>query len=726
MIKAMNHPSALQRTILAISISAALGFISTVASAAEELPTIEVNDTSLDSVDTTYAEGQINTKTNVGLLGSQSIFDTPYSIISFTENLIENQQADTLEDLIVNDASTKLASSPNSIQEKISVRGLAMGDDGKELYDGMPGLSHPHRVSLNMVESVDIIKGASSLLTSTLGSPGGTINLAPKLPLDTSLTRLNTSYESDSVLGTHLDLSRITGEDDQFGIRFNAALQNGDGVVIDSEKELKEATLALQYQKDKLQIDFIYDYSEEDLTGISKDIRTDYVSSLPDPFDSTTSIVQPWEFSDSEFNRAYIKTQYELSDDWSIKGAYGVSEFSEYRIVTSAYLSDTSFFTGTALDDGDFYLVGAQYYQEVEKHSAQLALEGEFNTGNVPHKIAFDITQYSTEKSTNLDSSSTYLLSNIYDPVYYSYDDFGFDDDFEQSATIDSKITATSYAIADVIDLYDEKVLVTLGARYQQIDQIEYDDSGTQDSRYEESAITPTAAVVFKPVKNISLYANYIEALEEGEIVGSTYANADEILDPFVSTQIEFGMKWQLDRIGFTTSVFQIEKPSAFADDDNYYEENGEQTNKGIEVSAFGNLTQNIRLIGGVTYLDATLSKTENGSNDGNTATGTSEFSAVMGLEWDVPTVEQLTLTARVNHEGSSYANSANTIQVGSYEIYNVGARYVTSIANKDVTFRASIDNLLDEEYWITAVDYENIVSIGTARRFYLEAEIDF
>ena len=68
-----------------------------------------------------YAGGQVTRSGRIGLLGNKDIFDTPFSISSYTAELIENQQARTVGDVVHNDASTRLTSSGQGFFEHITI-----------------------------------------------------------------------------------------------------------------------------------------------------------------------------------------------------------------------------------------------------------------------------------------------------------------------------------------------------------------------------------------------------------------------------------------------------------------------------------------------------------------------------------------------------------------------------------------------------------------------------
>ncbi|WP_194712867.1 hypothetical protein [Noviherbaspirillum soli] len=46
--------------------------------------------------------------------------------------------------------------------------------------------------------------------------------------------------------------------------------------------------------------------------------------------------------------------------------------------------------------------------------------------------------------------------------------------------------------------------------------------TGSQDGSYDKSAVTPVAGLVARPMQNLSLCANRVEALTRGAVAGST------------------------------------------------------------------------------------------------------------------------------------------------------------------------------------------------------------
>ena len=106
----------------------------------------------------------------------------------------------------------------------------------------------------------------------------------------------------------------------------------------------------------------------------------------------------------------------------------------------------------------------------------------------------------------------------------------------------------------------DERLLLTAGVRRQSIESKSFNfRTGALRSQYDKSAITPAFGLLVKPWDFASLYGNYIEALEQGPTAPRGTVNEGEIFPPSVTNQIEVGVKLDLDGLGLTAGLFQID-----------------------------------------------------------------------------------------------------------------------------------------------------------------------
>ncbi|MEC7468937.1 MAG: TonB-dependent receptor, partial [Pseudomonadota bacterium] len=291
----------------------------------------------------------------------------------------------------------------------------------------------------------------------------------------------------------------------------------------------------------------------------------------------------------------------------------------------------------------------------------------------------------------------------------------------------------SSVAIADMLSLLEGKLLVTVGGRLQNIETrtFNYND-GAALSSYDESKFTPVAGVVYKSSEQLSYYANYIEGLLPGEVApassgGEPITNAGEVFDPYSAEQIEVGLKYDAGQYGGALSVFSTSKQSSVVKG-NVFSTDGEQENQGVELSVFGMPSDNLRVVGGFTWLAAEMTKTQDGLLDGKTAIGVPELQLNVNVEWDVIAVPGLTLDARAAYTSEQYASADNSLEVDASNRFDIGARYSFLVGLTDITLRARIDNVFDNNYWASVGGYpgSNYLVLSEPRTVKLSASVSF
>lgn len=173
-----------------------------------------------------------------------------------------------------------------------------------------------------------------------------------------------------------------------------------------------------------------------------------------------------------------------------------------------------------------------------------------------------------------------------------------------------------------------------------------------------------------------------------------------------------------------TAAAFSIVKPFGQTVG-GVYGAGGEQRNRGLELGAFGEVTPAIRLLGGLMFLDAELTKTDSATTKGNRPVGTPDIQANLTAEWDTPFLRGLTLNATVTHTSSQYVNTANTQSIPEWTTLDLGAKYRTDVGNTPMTVRAIVQNVTNEAYW-SSVNSWSMVSLGAPRTFLLSTSFDF
>lgn len=661
-----------------------------------------------------YAGGQVARGGRLGLLGNRDIMDTPFSVSQYTSKLINDQQAVTVADALERDSSVRSTGQTGGIVDSFFIRGFPVGEGnlGELAFDGVYGVAPNYRVFTEYAERIEVLKGPAALLygMSPNSGVGGVINIVPKRALDEDLNRFTASYASDSQLGGRMDLSRRFGESRQFGVRFNGSTQQGDTRIDKQQREVDIGALSLDYQGERLRTSLDLISQTEHFDAASRPFLIAAGQPIPSASDGRKNVSQAWGWSETRDKTALLSGEYDLSDSLTLFAHAGGGRSEVNR------LSDQ---TPTLLNRaGDTSSVPGYYRFEVERYTVDAGARWAFDTGRVSHSATLQATRYRDELSRGIISGAA-LRSNLYHPQ---------DSDKPSIARPDpAKVSQTELsglALADTLSMFDERLQVTAGLRQQSIESDNFNAAGAVTSRYDESKTTPLFGVVIKPWEHVSLYYNYIEGLSKGDVAPATANNAGEIFAPYISRQHEVGVKADYGTFSSTLSLFQIKKPSGELNN-GVYAVQGEQRNRGVELNVFGEVTRGTRLLGGLTLLDAELTETATAANRGNTPVGVPKVQANLWAEWDTPAIEGLTLTSGAIYTGKQYVNQANSQALDPWTRIDLGARYTTQIAQRPTTFRATVQNLFDKQYWSGVASY-GAFSLGSPRTLQLSATVDF
>ncbi|CAN0585168.1 unnamed protein product, partial [Ectocarpus sp. 12 AP-2014] len=154
------------------------------------------------------------------------------------------------------------------------------------------------------------------------------------------------------------------------------------------------------------------------------------------------------------------------------------------------------------------------------------------------------------------------------------------------------------------------------------------------------------------------------------------------------------------------------------------YDYYGEQRNRGVEVSVYGEPTDGLRLLSSAMWIDPELTRTNDGTHQGNDEVGVPNYRLVVGSEWDIPHAPGWTLSGRAVRNGSQYLDAANQLEVVAWTRWDVGVRYAMPLNTNTLTLRANIENLTDENYWASATG--GYLTQGEPRTVKLSAALSF
>lgn len=636
-------------------------------------------------------------------------------------------------DVLKADPSVRVGRGYGNFQENYYIRGFNLGSDDTA-YNGLYSILPRQYISTELFERVEVLKGASSFLNGAMpsnGGIGGAINLLPKRagnePLNsvTVGTDFNGGYISS-------DISRRFGEDQQFGVRVNTAYHGGDTPVDDEEKSLGLVSVGLDYRGDRLRLSGDMGYSNNRLTATRPSVTLGSgITSIPTPVDSSSNYAQKWSYSNEEDYFGSYRAEYDLTDAITAYAAYGFRHGQEQNSLGNVTLTNAN--TG----DSTFYRFDNARVDMV--NTGEVGIRGKLDTGSVQHNLVLSASafQQNTRNAYFMDWASQ-LATNIYQPVQYDQPEALnplFNGNDMDSPKLTTRTRLRSIAIGDNLKAFDDKLIVMLGGRYQTIiqDTYQYDNKGKNPS-YDESKFTPALGLTYKITPEISVYGNYIESLAKG--LSNTTANVTTTLKPFVAKQKEVGAKYENGVIGATLSLFDINKQRGIKDANGVFSDGGEYVHRGVELTTYGKLTDDITVLGGVTWMHAKQEDTGSVTYDGNDEVGVPKLQANLGADWKLPVAQDISLNAQLIYTGSTYASLDNNLKVKDWTTLDLGASYKTHLGQTPTTFNFAVNNVLDKDYWGSVGLYDNINSTGNTnngyvvagqpRTFMLSASFDF
>ncbi|MCC2973944.1 TonB-dependent siderophore receptor [Massilia sp. IC2-476] len=688
---------------------------------AEPVATVVVSasaDASAQGLPSAYAGGQVARGGRLGLLGNVDIMDTPFNSMNYTQALIQDQQARSVADVVQNDPSVRSARGFGNYQELYMIRGFPVYSDDMA-YNGLYGLLPRQYIASELLERVEVLRGANSFITGappSSGGIGGAINLLPKRATNRPLTQVTAGVETGGQAYLATDVSRRFGTEDRLGVRVNAVRRDGDTAVDRESRELSMYAIGMDYRGKGYRLSADVGHQDHQLRGARPSVTVSEPLPIIAAPDSDSNYAQPWTFSGERDTFGTLRAEADLPGGATAWAAIGMRKGVESNIISSP--------TVIALN-GNTTMTRFDNVREDDVRTGEVGVRTELKTGAVSHKLSATAATFHAEsKNAYAMSDFAGFPSNLYRPVDVAAPSNAFFTGGRMdNPLLTQKTIASSLAIADTMGFLDDRFLVTVGARYQKLKDYGYDyGTGAPNAAYEEGELTPAAGIVYKPAKGVSVYANYAEALQKGPVAnGVNIINQGEIFPPYVSRQKEAGVKYDGGKLGMSAAVFTTSRPSG-AVVGNRFGIYGAQRNRGVELNVFGMPMQGLRLLGGLTLLDAEELAT------GQDVIGVPKTQLNMGANWDVPGVQGLSLNARALYTSKVYANEANTQRLPSWTRFDVGANYTLRVMDRDVTLRARIENLTDKSYWASAGGYPGYGYLvqGNPRSVAVSATVDF
>ncbi|MFJ3373618.1 TonB-dependent siderophore receptor [Pseudomonas sp. NPDC086112] len=669
---------------------------------------------------------------SVGGFEAAPLLDTPASISVVNEAMIKDQQARLLSEVLRNDASVGESYAPVGYYENFVVRGFSLNSASSYKINGRT-ITGEQNVGLENKQQVELLKGLSGL-QSGVSEPGGLVNYVTKRPGDVRSVTVSTDDRGSGYLAT--DVGGWFGSEQQFGLRANLAHEDLHSYVEHTNGQRDFASLAFDWNISPnalLQLDAEYQTKEQ---RSAPGYQLLGGSSLPHHASPKKLLAhqsgsKPVTTDALNLNGNF---EYRFSDQWK-----GNLSASRSRVVIDDYSSfawgcyGSASCAGAAVPnyfspEGDYDIYDFRSPDDTRRNDeVQAALSGHFETGGLGHELSVGTSAFRRVVDKRDAINQMIGSANINnEPADFAPYDGPLNDSYRR---LDSRQYGLFFN--DRIS-FNEQWQAVLGGREVRLDEETFDSQGDTTRHTQRYEFLPQAALIYKPVQNLSLYTRYSKGLSLGGEAAWFTTNAYEILAPTVSRQIEAGIKYDWQRISLAAALFQIRQAYQYSrpnDDGTFtFTQQGEQKNTGLELSANGWASQRLQIAASVAAIRARVTDSGTPAYEGHQAINVPTLRANLYGDYALPWFDGLALLGAVQYSASKYANRQGEVQTGAYAIFNIGSRYSTRIDGYDTVFRLTVDNLFDKRYWRDAGEYmgDGYLFQGAPLTARLSASINF
>lgn len=686
----------LNKLALALSSALALNTVALGAHASAPTSSIEFQESSIERI--TVHGTTHSSISETGLKTPTRLLDVPNSISVVYAEQISEQAFNNIGDILRFTPGASVGQGEGH-RDQITLRGQNTTADF--FIDGLRDDVQYYRPLYNLA-SVEILRGSNALLYGR-GGGGGIVNRVTKTAqLDEDFHSISAGIDTFGAASISTDNNFVI--DTKQAFRINAFYESMDNHrdFNDGKRYAINPTYTNQLN-DKTTLVLSYELVDDDRL-----IDRGIPSLDNQPLDGQRDTY----FGAKDFNRTTLeahimkaRVDHKLNADWTVNGTLQYADFD--KLYQNLYPAGYDASTNLVTLDG--------YIDATERENLILQVNavGTVSTGNVEHTILVG-AEYGQQDSannrrdtlfpsTNDDQATTLLTDVIVVP------DFGFTDPVRDR---ESDVTFASVFIQDEVQVTDNLILVA-GLRLDQFDIDVVDlyeisvDASAENTGFlssDDSEVSPRVGVIYKPHNDVSIYASYSQSFlprSGDQFLSLSLSSAALEAESFENKEI--GIKYDFESsVSLSAAVFEIERENGIATDPNNPERSiiTGTTTKGLELQLVGNVSDNLSINAGYSYLDG----------DSVTASGTAVLSQVpehMFSLWSRYNLnEKVDLALGVTHQSEQFASLNNTVELPSYTRVDAAIYYEV---NDDIRVQLNIENLFDEEYFPDAHNDNNI-----------------
>ena len=680
-----------------------------------------------------------NSVSFVGTKTATALKDVPQSINYVTKELILDQGAITVNDVVRNMSGVN----PYSFYNDFSIRGFRTtgNRNSGNLVNGMRTQTSLWRQSsLANIERVEVIKGPASALFGN-AAPGGVINRVTKKPLDVARQSVTLTTGSFGTTRAYTDFTGPLNDKKTLLYRLNLGYENTDGF-----RDLQGLTSYIVAPS------FTYRASKKtqlniDMTYVNHQGKLDRGVAV---FGDGSLFSRPISATQSAANDYLRENSVNLSFAFSHRLAQGLLFnstylFSSYDEDLLEHSQDNAFVKkADGKDNPSLVLMRVtQRQRHFRNNNFNNYLTWDVTTGAMKHKLLVGYDHFNTQlvpgssyieaggyllrnggtaKTFNVKKSSDYLLdenkkprTNV--PAFDLNSSAGNRYQDISKYIYESKDVKPSDQYTNGVYLQEQltwhKLQLLLGARMEWFTDVTQNKNGSE-SKTHQHAFTPRVGLVYSVVPSTNVYATWIRGFEPQSVAVQSNPGSGGPFDPVESELWEMGAKGEYlnKRLSVTTALFSLRQKNTLynagvSGQPDLMVPIGEELSRGVEFDVSGRILPYWSIMANYAFNVAEISKAPEGTKDLNLQRpGTPRHSANLWTKFIVPAGMLRNLGIGVGLNGVSerkgqVGRRENVVSYPGYALLNLALYYKV----QEVQIQVNFNNALNKQYYISGYD---------------------
>jgi catecholate siderophore receptor len=616
--------------------------------------------------------------------------DVPQSITVITRNLIDDQDMRTMADVVRYVPGVSMGQGEGH-RDAPTLRGN--GSTADFFVDGVRDDVQYFRDLYN-ADRIEALKGPNAMIFGR-GGGGGLINRVTK--------QADGEHHGEVTLqGGSNDNKRITadageGLTDRFAARLSAMYEDSDSYRdYFNVERLGFNPTALITISDDTRIRASYEYFDDQRT-VDRGVPSR--AGRPVDVDDSTFFGNPdLSYSDMRVNLATLSVEHDFSPTLRLRNhtVYGDHDKFYQNVYPNSAASAAGNVTLDAYNSGT----------ERQNFFNQTDLTWRVSTGSLEHTVlaGIEIGRQDTDNfrfNSVGGAAGTVSLAN---PVTFTSPGTLFTVPNQNNH---SDVSVAALYVQDQIALSDKLQLIA-GLRFDRFEQeFENNLNGARFSR-DDDLTSPRAGLIFKPLEAMSLYASYgISYLPSS---GDQFASLDATsaaLEPEEFENLEVGFKWDVrPNLAVTAAVYQLDRTNtrAAGPTPGTVVLTGSQRSEGVELGVSGALTDKWQFIAGYAYQNAKITSTTAAAPEGREVALVPEHQISLWNKYQLTPMWGIGLG--VTHQSEVFTSFSNAATLPDFTRVDAAVFFHL---NERFEARLNAENILDEEYWGTAHNDNNI-----------------